>query len=68
MSQLLGTTDAALKLGCSPEWVRRLADEGTLPCERTANGHRIFRSRDIERLAAEREMQRQAKAQGENHE
>lgn len=67
MSQLLGTTDAALKLGCSAEWVRRLADEGRLPAERTANGRRIFRSDDVERLASERERQKQTKA-GVNNE
>jgi excisionase family DNA binding protein len=60
MSQLLGTTDAALKLGCSAEWVRRLADEGKLPAERTANGQRIFRTEDVERLAEERARQKQA--------
>jgi excisionase family DNA binding protein len=66
MSQLLGTTDAALRLGCSPEWVRRLADEGKLPTERTANGTRIFKASDVERLAAERENARRAKAGSEN--
>lgn len=60
MNQLLGTTDAALKLGCSAEWVRRLADEGKLPAERTANGQRIFRAEDVERLAEERARQKQA--------
>lgn len=64
MSQLIGTTDAALKLGCSAEWVRRLADEGKLPAVRTANGTRIFRSDDVERLAGERQRQKQAKAGG----
>jgi excisionase family DNA binding protein len=54
MSQILGTTDAALRLGCSPEWVRRLADEGRLPVERTINGTRIFRSDDVEALARQR--------------
>jgi len=61
MSRLLGTTDAAIKLHCSAEWVRRLADEGKLPAERTANGQRIFRAEDVERLAAERDRCRQAK-------
>jgi hypothetical protein len=54
MSQLLGTTDAALKLGCSAEWVRRLADEGKLRVERMVNGTRIFRSADVEALARQR--------------
>ena len=59
MSQLLGTTDAAIKLQCSAEWVRRLADKEELPAERTAGGQRIFRAEDVERLAAERERQKQ---------
>lgn len=58
MSQLLGTTDAALKLGCSAEWVRRLADEGKLAVERTANGQRIFRAEDVDRLALERRQRK----------
>lgn len=62
MNQLLGTTDVALKLGCSAEWVRRLADEGKLPAERTASGQRIFRAEDVERLAAERNRNRQSKS------
>lgn len=62
MSQLLGTTDAALKLGCSAEWVRRLADEGKLPAERTANGQRIFRTEDVDRLAIERRQRKGKRA------
>lgn len=60
MSQLWGTTDAALKLGCSPEWVRRLADEGKLSAERMANGTRIFKSDEVERLAEERKKNKGA--------
>ena len=62
MSRLLGTTDAAIKLQCSAEWVRRLADGGKLPAERTAGGQRIFRAEDVERLAAERERQKSERA------
>ena len=62
MSQLLGTTDVAIKLQCSAEWVRRLADKGELPAERTAGGQRIFRAEDVERLASEREQLKRERA------
>lgn len=58
---ILGTTDVALRLGCSPERVRQLEREGKLQAEKTARGQRIFRIEDVERLATERERQKQAK-------
>lgn len=59
--RILGTTDVALRLGCSTERVRQLEREGKLPAEKTARGQRIFRAEDVERLAAERNRNRQAK-------
>jgi len=67
MSKLLRTTDVAHRLGISAVYVRQLADAGKLHAERTEGGYRIFKAEDVERLAAERERQRQAKAQGANH-
>ena len=58
--QFLGTTDTALKLGVSAEYVRVLERKGKLPAEKTAGGHRIFRAEDVDRLKRERE---QAKTQ-----
>ena len=56
--RLLGTTDAALVLGCSAERVRQLEREGKLPAEKTLGGRRVFAADDVERLAVEREGQR----------
>lgn len=55
---ILGTTDVALRLGCSAERVRQLEREGKLPAEKTGRGQRIFKSEDVERLATERERQK----------
>lgn len=62
VARLLGTTDVALKLGCSAERVRQLEGEGKLTAERTAGGRRIFLADDVERLAEERERQKQNKS------
>ena len=59
--RILGTTDVALRLGCSTERVRQLEREGKLPAEKTARGQRIFRAEDVERLVAERDRCRQVK-------
>jgi DNA-binding transcriptional MerR regulator len=61
---ILGTTDVALRLGCSTERVRQLEREGKLPAEKLPSGQRVFRSEDVERLAFERERQKQIKAGG----
>ena len=58
-STILGTTDVALILGCSAERVRQLEREGKLSAEKTRRGQRIFKSEDVERLAAERERQKE---------
>lgn len=63
MFQVLGTTDVALRLGCSTERVRQLEREGKLPALKTAGGYRIFRAEDVEAFRIQREQKR-AKAQG----
>lgn len=63
--ELLGTYDASLRLGVSPEMVRYLERTGKLPARRTAGGVRIFLAEDVERLAAERET-RSASTAAEN--
>lgn len=57
--KILGTTDAAMRLGCSAERVRQLEREGKLPAEKMPSGQRIFRAEDVERLAEERARQKQ---------
>jgi predicted site-specific integrase-resolvase len=54
----LGTVDVALILKCSTEYVRQLEKAGKLSAERTPSGRRIFRTDEVERLAAERERQK----------
>jgi molybdopterin-binding protein len=46
--------EAAEILGVSPETVRRWADEGRLPAERSAGGQRLVRREDVSRILAER--------------
>lgn len=58
MHTVLGTTDVALRLRCSAERVRQLERTGKLPAEKMPNGRRVFRTEDVERLAAEREKQK----------
>ena len=48
---LIGLSEAAQTLGVSPSTMRRHADSGALPVERTAGGHRRFRRQDVRRLA-----------------
>lgn len=59
---ILGTTDVALRLGCSTERVRQLEREGKLSAEKTPRGVRVFNVEEVERLAAEREQQKRARA------
>lgn len=59
---ILGTTDVALRLGCSAERVRQLEREGKLPAEKMPRGQRVFRVEDVERLATERERQKRERA------
>jgi len=61
-ARLLGTTDVALRLGCSAERVRQLEREGKLSAERMASGQRVFTVEDVERLATERERKKESHA------
>jgi len=45
--QLITTRAAASLLGVGTTSIKRWADEGTLPCVRTAGGHRRFRRNDV---------------------
>lgn len=47
MAELLSTRQAADRLGVGPTSVKRWADEGLLPCVKTAGGHRRFRAEDV---------------------
>ena len=50
---LLTSADVARRLGVSVSAVKRWADDGTLASERTAGGHRRFRSGEVERMRRE---------------
>jgi len=50
--ELLSSTEAARLLGVSPTSVKRWADEGLLPCVKTAGQHRRFRRSAVERFRA----------------
>ena len=43
----LTSTRVATILGVTPSTVKRWADEGTLPCIKTAGGHRRFNAKDV---------------------
>ena len=47
-SARISSTRAAQILGVTVSTVKRWADEGELPCDRTAGGHRRFRAADLE--------------------
>jgi excisionase family DNA binding protein len=65
MSETFMTThDAAKLLDVSPQYLRKLEETGKISAMRTVGGYRIFKAEDVERLAAERERQKQAKAGG----
>jgi excisionase family DNA binding protein len=50
MDQTLSTKDVARLLSISEMSIRRLADDGTLPCKKTPKGHRRFKRSDVERF------------------
>jgi len=50
MTELLTSAEVARLVGVGPTAVKRWADSGSLPCIRTAGGHRRFRRVDIERF------------------
>ncbi len=54
MDPLLTPADAARILGVVPATVRLMAQNGRLPALRTQSGMRLFRRKDVERLAAVR--------------
>jgi excisionase family DNA binding protein len=49
--------EASRRLEVSHTSVQDWADTGKLPCERLANGTRVFRVADVERLRRDRERQ-----------
>lgn len=59
----LSTAAAAQLAGVAPSSVKRWADEGLLPCTRTAGGHRRFLLTDVQRFLAAQEAQHPASAQ-----
>lgn len=58
----LTVSDAAVFLGISVDYLRRLSDAGRVPCERTPEGWRSFRRSDLERVRRQREAAKRAKA------
>jgi excisionase family DNA binding protein len=52
MRNLLTSAEVARLTGVGPTAVKRWADSGTLPCIRTAGGHRRFRRDDVDRFLA----------------
>lgn len=52
--QLLSTMDVARILNITPDGVRYLERGGKLPASFTKSGQRIFRERDVQRLARAR--------------
>jgi DNA-binding transcriptional MerR regulator len=58
--EFLMTSDAARRLEVSSQRIIQLEREGKLPAIRAANGTRLFRAADIERLRQEREEKRGA--------
>lgn len=50
MKDLLTSAEVARLAGVGPTAVKRWSDAGTLPCIRTAGGHRRFRREDVERF------------------
>jgi len=52
--EFLTTMDAARLLNRSPETVRLYERRGQLPAIRTAGGQRLFRRKDVEKFAREK--------------
>lgn len=54
LSEYVKTAEAAEILGCSQNTLRAWADAGRVPVQRNpANGYRLFRRSDLERLLRE---------------
>ena len=62
-SRWLRTGSAARAWGVTTRWVRQLAREHRVPCERTREGQWLFLERDVERVATERMRARLATRQ-----
>lgn len=62
MNDFLIASEAAVILNCTAANVRAIERTGKLHAIRTATGVRLFRRKDVERLVAEREQQKQKKA------
>jgi excisionase family DNA binding protein len=63
LESLLSVADASRILGVTPQTVRQMARQGTLPiATRTEGGIRLFRRADVEQLAAERATRNRAHA------
>ncbi len=56
MTELISTEAAARLTGVAPSSVKRWADQGVLPCVRTAGGHRRYDRRTVERFVRLRSM------------
>ena len=60
-AELLTVGQVANAWDCSPDTVRRLANDGRLPAIRVGReGHRLFNRADVERLAAQRKQEKVA--------
>ena len=53
MKKYLKVKDVADTLGLCDETVRRLSDEGKLPCVRNIRNYRIFRREDVAKFEQE---------------
>ena len=56
MSDLISTLEAARLAGATPSSVKRWADQGLLPCVRTAGGHRRYDRWVLERFVHQRSV------------
>ena len=50
MDELLSTVDVGRLAGVGPTAVKRWADQGMLPCVKTAGGHRRFERREVQKF------------------
>ena len=50
MDELLSTVDVGKLAGVGPTAVKRWADQGVLPCVKTAGGHRRFERREVQKF------------------
>ena len=50
MDDLLSNVEVGRLAGVGPTAVKRWADQGLLPCVRTAGGHRRFRRDEVEKF------------------